>query len=171
MFFKGGILPQPSVVWSASVSGSHSVEEIFTNNGHNWLAKTNYTGRAFLIHLSHCNLGIAGIRIKNTVNGEYRNRASRKFRVSGLQKGDSRWYEETLVEGEFEDPLAEGASPPELETFYFQEVAQVQILKFDLVSYWGAFGGGLDYFAVITVPGRSCIKFTCISLYRSVRIE
>jgi len=33
--------------------------------------------------------------------------------------------------------------------FTFDELVQVQFLKFDLVSYWGQYGGGLQYFAAI----------------------
>ena len=98
-------------------------------------------------------MDLAGIRIKNTVNREYSNRAARMFRLSGLQKGDSRWRWVQLLQAEFEDPLSDGAPPPELETFYFNEVVQLQLLKFDLDSFWGTLGGGLDFFAVITASG------------------
>ena len=76
------------------------------------------------------------------------------FRVSGLQKGDSRWNWVQLLQEEFEDPLSDGAPPPQLETFYFNEVVQLQLLKFDLDSFWGTLGGGLDYFEVITASGE-----------------
>ena len=142
------------MVWSESLSATHSVEQTFIDNGDNWLATTGYTGHGFTIKLGDCKIYLAGIRIKNTVNGEVRNRATRMFRVFGPQKGDSRWNWVQLLQEEFEDPLSDGAPPPQLETFYFNEVVQLQLLKFDLDSFWGTLGGGLDYFEVITASGE-----------------
>ena len=153
-FLKGGILPQPSVVWSESLSPTNSVEQIFVNDDNNWLATKGYTGHAFTIKVSDCKINLAGIRIKNTINGEFRNRAVRIFRVFGFQQGNSGWHWVQLVQEEFEDPLSDGAPPPQLETFYFNEVVQLQLLKFDLDSFWGTLGGGLDYFEVITASGE-----------------
>ena len=76
------------------------------------------------------------------------------FRVSGIEKDSERWHWVELLQAEFEDPLSDGAPPPQLETFYFNEVVQLQILKFHLDSFWGTLGGGLDYFEVITVSGE-----------------
>ena len=140
--------------WSKSLSATHSVEQTFIDNGDNWLATTGYTGHGFTIKLGGCMINLAGIRIKNTVNGEYRNRATRMFRVFGFQQGDSRWHWVQLLQEEFEDPLSDGAPPPELETFFFNGVVQLQFIKFDLDSFWGSVGGGLDYFEVITVSGK-----------------
>ena len=76
-------LQKPDVVWSDSLTPSHSVDQILNRN--NWLTTTGYTGHAFTIRVSECMMiNLAGIRIKNTVNGEYKNRATRKFRVSGF---------------------------------------------------------------------------------------
>ena len=142
------------MVWSESLSATHSVEQTFIDNGDNWLATTGYTGHGFTIKLGDCKIYLAGIRIKNTVNGEYRNRATRMFRVFGLQKGNSRWNWVQLLQEEFQDPLSDGAPLPQLETFYFNEVVQLGLLKFDLDSFWGTLGGGLDYFEVITASGE-----------------
>jgi len=147
----GGTLPQPAVVWSESINVTHSVEQLFIDNGNNWLAPTSHTGHAFTIKLFDCKINVAGVRLKNTMNGELRNRAVRKFRVSGFQEGNSRWHWVQLLQEELENPLSTEAPPSELETFYFSEVVQLQLLKFDLDSFWGTLGGGLEYFAVITV--------------------
>merc|ERR1712037_397066 len=56
-----------------------------------------------------------------------------------------------MLEKELENPLPAGAPAPTLQTILFREAVDVQFLRFDLVSYWGNLGGGLDYFAVITV--------------------
>ena len=64
----------------------------------------------------------------------------------------SQW--EQLLQEEFEDPFTDGALSPELKTFYFNEVVQIQLIKFELGSFWGTLGGGLEYFEVITVSGK-----------------
>ena len=38
--------------------------------------------------------------------------------------------------------------------FTFAQPVEVQFLKFDLVSYWGTTGGGLQYFAAIPVTSE-----------------
>ena len=145
------------------------MEKTFIDNGDNWLATTAYTGHGFTIKLGDCKTNLAGIQIKNTVNGKYRNRAARMFRVSGIEKDSERWHWVELLQAEFEDPLSDGAPSPELETFYFSEVVQLQLLKYDLDSFWGNLGGGLDYFAVITVSGKhrfnvlSAINYQCVT--------
>ena len=59
-----------------------------------------------------------------------------------------------VLEKEFDDPFADKAPAPVVQTFYFQEVAKMKYLRFDLKSYWKTFGGGLDFFGVITESGR-----------------
>ena len=81
------------------------------------------------------------------------------------------WQWEQLLQEEFEDPFTDGAPSPELETFYFNEVVQTQQIKFELDSFWGTLGGGLEYFEVITVTGEvtlvsitlicKCVKQIC----------
>ena len=49
---------------------------------------------------------------------------------------------ETLLEGELADTIQK---PVSLLNFTFDQPAEVQFLKFDLVSFWGT-EGGLQYF-------------------------
>ena len=152
-------MPQPAVLWSEDLSATHTVKQIFIDNGKNWLTTTGFTGHGFTIKLSDCKINVAGIKIKNTVNGEYRNRAMKQFHVSGAKKSDLRWYWEQLLEEEFEDPLSNDSPNPQIETFYFNETVQTQLLKFEVESFWGNLGGGLDFFEVITVSGNYRFKF------------
>jgi len=142
-------LPPPQVIWSDSLNPSHSVEQILARN--NWLTTTGYTGHAFTIQVSGCKTNLAGIRIKNTVNGEYKNRATKNFSVSVAKEDEKGWHWVKVLSGHFENPLLDGAPTPELEMFLFEEIVQVQFLKFQVESYWGDFGGGLDHFEVITL--------------------
>ena len=39
--------------------------------------------------------------------------------------------------------------PASILNFTFEKPVKVQFLKFDLISYWGKWGGGIQYFAAI----------------------
>merc|ERR550517_520627 len=116
---------------------------------------------------------VVGVRVKNIahIDGISRTRATRSFRVSGVLRDSGPWNPwEQLLEEEFDNPLTDGAPPPSLQTFYFREAVEVQFLRFDLDSYWGDIGGGLDYFDVITVSELcqsiemdSCPPYDCRS--------
>ena len=145
----------------------YKVEGIFTDGGSYWLTKDQYTGHGFTIKLSTCKMSVVGIRVKNIAHVPKANlrptRATRSFRVSGVLRDSGSW--EQLLEEEFDNPLPAGAPAPSLQTFYFREAVQVQFLRFDLDSYWGDVGGGLDYFAAITVSGNCCsiLMYPCVS--------
>ena len=159
-------LPNPEVVWSTSyrarngdVVEKYLIEGIFTDGGKYWLTNNRYTGHGFTIKLSECRMSVAGIRIKNVAHVSTSSirpiRSTKGFRVSGVLKDNGPWEE--LLEEEFEDALSAEAPAPTLQTFYFKEAVEVQFLRFDLDSYWGDVGGGLDYFSVITVSGDFCL--------------
>jgi len=145
-------LPQPEVVYSTSYITSmgvtvdeHRIEGIFTDGGYTWLTKDKFTGHGFTIKPSACVTNIVGVRVKNNPGPE---RATRSFRVLVLRESGP-W--EQMLEAELENPLPAEAPEPTLQTILFREAVEVQFLRFDLVSYWGSFGGGLDYFEVVTV--------------------
>ena len=148
-----------SYVYKGSPVPKYIVEEIFTAGGNYWLANNQYTGHGFTIKLSTCKMSIVGVRVKNIahVNRGQTTRATRGFRVSGVLWDSGPW--EPLLEEEFQDPMPEGAPAPTIQTFYFKEAVEVQFLRFDLDSYWGSTGGGLDYFSVITVSGNLFVIF------------
>ena len=160
-------LPQPEVVWSTSytwqgtIAPQYRIEGVFTDGGNHWLAKDEYTGHSFTIKLSICTASVVGVRVKNIAHVPHEQtnvpptRAARRFRISGVLRESGPW--EPLLEEEFENPLTEGAPEPTLQTLYFKEAVEVQFLRFDLDSYWGDVGGGLDYFSVIKVSGNISI--------------
>ena len=112
-------------------------------------------------------MSVVGVRVKNVAHvpqGQSNpnhppNRATRSFHISGVLKESGPL--EKLLDEEFENPLTVGATAPILQTFYFKEAVEVQFLRFDLDSYWGPYGGGLDFFSVITVSGNFC-SFRCM---------
>ena len=157
------------VSWSNSLNRVHPVEQILNRN-QPWLTSTSYIGHAFTIKVGRCSVYLAGIRIKNTVNGEMKNRATRKFRVIGNQDSSSRSPWVTLLSEEFENPLLEGAPAPELQTFYFTEVIQVKYLTFQLESFWGNLGGGLDHFEVISPSGTFLVIVQDQATYNYIHI-
>ena len=106
-------------------------------------------------------MSIVGVHLKNikhrTTQAHLPSRATRSFRISGVLRESGPW--EQLLEAEFENPLPEGAPAPTVQTLYFKEAVEVQYLRFDLDTYWGNWGGGLDYFSVITVSGNLFVLF------------
>ena len=101
--------------------------------------------------LDDCARMIAGCQIKNKGKGLDNNRATKGFKVSGSKKENGPW--ETLAEGELVDTRFN--KPAALLNITFEEPVEIQFLKFELVSYWGLYGGGLQYFAGIPLKATS----------------
>ena len=121
-------------------------EDIFANGEANfWLAEVGKTtGQGFTLKLDNCARMIAGCQIKNTRQKTFPIGRTRKFRDSGSMNRTGPWS--PLVEDELIDT---GGRPAELLKFAFREPVEIQFLKFELVSFWGSHGGGLQYFAAI----------------------
>ena len=119
-------------------------EDIFANGEANfWLAEVGKTtGQGFTLKLDNCPRMIAGCQIKNKGVGHMR--ATKEFKVMGSLNQSGPW--ETLLEKELNDTSFKPAS---LLNFFFEEPVEIQFLKFELISYWGDKGGGLQFFAAI----------------------
>ena len=117
-----------------------------------WLAEGGKTtGQGFIIQVDNCRRRISGCQIKNLGKGIHTNwGVTRTFRVSGWKDKNGLW--ETLVEDELVDTSSGIAAS--LLNFTFAQPVEVQFLRFDLVSYWGTTGGGLQYFAAIPVTSE-----------------
>ena len=110
-----------------------------------WLAERGKTaGQGFTLKLDDC-ARIAGCQIKNLGKGYLGNMATKGFKISGSKRETNPW--EILVEDELID--TSGGQHAALLSFTFEEPVEIQFLKFELVSYWGTEGGGLQYFAPI----------------------
>ena len=124
--------------------------------------KTNYwltelrttTGQGFTLKLNDCARMIAGCHIKNMGKGSNSGRATKAFRISGSKNKRGPW--KTLVEDQLVDTSNEEAAP--LLNFIFEEPVEIQFIKFDLISYWGTQGGGLQYFAAIPATSKKYSK-------------
>ena len=113
-----------------------------------WLAENGKTtGQGFTLKLDDCARLIVGCKIKNTGNGW----ATKAFRVSGAMNKNGPW--ETLVEDQLVDTSNDKAAS--LLNFAFEKPVEIQFLKFDLISYWGDLGGGLQYFAAIPATSKN----------------
>ena len=80
--------------------------------------------------------------------------------MKGSLKKSGAW--ESLWEGELIDttggPGGPSAipicKPASLLSFTFEKPVEIQFLKFELISYWGIWGGGLQYFAAIPATSK-----------------
>ena len=83
--------------------------------------------------------------IQNTGGGSDSSWSTRKFSVSSSENADGPWT--VLVEAELEDTVVTGRKKAQLHTFLFDDGAkEIKFLKFDVISYWGTAGAGLQYF-------------------------
>ena len=115
-----------------------------------WLAQHNKTkGEGFTIRLDFCKRLIVGCQIKNKGKGPNGGWATDEFRVSGSVNETGPW--KTLVEAHLAD--TRGVNAP-LVNFTFVEPVEIKYIKFEMVSSWGGFGGGLQYFAAIPATSK-----------------
>ena len=70
--------------------------------------------------------------------------------MSGSLDKSGPW--ETLLEDGLINTRSKAAS---LLNFTFDKPVEIQFLKFELVSYWGVHGGGLQYFVAIPATSKS----------------
>ena len=122
-----------------------------------WLAEgRNTTGQGFTLRLDDCTRLIAGCQIKNTGKGSW-NYGTKDFKVSSSTNENGPW--ETLVEDQL--PYKSDVAAPLL-NFTFDEPVEMQFIKFDLVSYWTSYGGGLQFFAAIPATGGKHLSLCMI---------
>ena len=116
-----------------------------------WLAENRKTtGQGFTMKVDSCARWVAGVQIKNIGEGIQQNRATRGFKVSSSKNLNGPW--KNILEDELVDTT--GGNAASLLNFTFEDPVELQYLRFDLVSYWGFNGGGLQYFAPIPVASK-----------------
>ena len=125
-----------------------------------WLAeyRQTTTGQGFTIKLDICKRMIVGVQLKNKGEGARPNWGTKEFKVSGSLDKKGPW--QPLVQSQLNDTRGK---PAFLVNFTFEEPAEIQFLRFELVSYWG-YGGGLQYFAAIPATAKITSNSTRKSL-------
>ena len=117
-----------------------------------WLAKKGRTeGQGFTVKVDKCSRWIAGFQIKNKGKGVGMNWATHDFCESGSLNINGPW--KILAKGVLKDTTKD--KPARLYKFFFHEPKLLQFLKFDLVSFWGSEGDGLQYFGAIPATSKS----------------
>ena len=127
-------------------------QAVLANGKYNfWMARERETtGQGFTVKVDSCARTIAGVQMKNIGKGIECCWWTKEFKVSSSKSENGPW--ETLLEDELVD--TRGQKPAALLNFTFDEPVEVQYLRFDLVSYWGDVGGGLQYFAPIPATSK-----------------
>ena len=122
-----------------------------------WLAEREWgktRGQGFTLKVDDCARMIVGCQIKNLGEGDASDwGATKEFKVFGSKRRTGDW--KILVEDKFFDSRNYRAS---LHIFHFKEPVEIQFLKFELISYWGDWGGGLQYFAAIPATSKESIN-------------
>ena len=144
---------KPELVWSTNYRRYYASnvlvldeEDTDVNGTVNFWLMTDkgVTGEGFIIKVDNCERMISGIQIQNKGKGSTVPIGTRNFCVSGSSTENGSW--QILLEAELEDSTQKLAS---LTNFTFSEPVEIQYIKFDLISYWGEWGGGLQYFAAV----------------------
>ena len=126
-----------------------------------WVAERGKTtGQGFTLRVDTCKRLIAGCQIKNMGNWPD-GQATKDFRVLGSMNENGPW--DLLVVDQLADTRDKVTS---VLNFTFTKPVEIQFLKFELISYWGDWGGGLQYFAAIPATSKESIN-TIISFDRS----
>jgi len=168
---------KPKVVRSTSINSAYPASSVLIlaeenaeigNGKYNfWLAEYGKTtGQGLTLRVDDCPRLIAGCQIKNLGKGGY-NWATKDFKISGSQNKNGPW--ETLVEDKLVD-TSRGQSASLL-NFTFEEPVEIQFLKFDLVSYWGGSGGGLQYFGAIPATSGPLAETTTHSAIGTTTVD
>ena len=110
-----------------------------------WLTEEGKVGeeQGFIMYLG-CSKTVSSVVLKNTHNGRHRNCATKKFRILGSTTNNGPWQE--LLVANLEDSRQQ--DPPPLQQLIFANSAVVSFIKFELLKFYGRYGGGLQYFAV-----------------------
>ena len=142
-------LLKPEAVWSTYLNNNNNIVNLFDKTiSRNWKPPNHHQGHSFTLKLAKCKMNLAGVSIKNC--NHYR--ATENFTIFGILEDGGPW--EQLLKGRFDNPLLAGAPAPILKTFFFKEAVDLQFLRFDLDSFWGGAGGGLNYLEVLPVSGN-----------------
>ena len=118
--------------------------QIVTSNY--WLAETRKAGKdqGFTMDLG-CKKTVAGVSLRNTHNGPYRTRSTKKLRILGSAGTSNGPWQELLV-ANLEDSRQQ--KPPPVQKLMFAKSSVVSFIKVELLEYYGPIGGGLQYFAI-----------------------
>ena len=118
-----------------------------------WVAERGKTtGQGFTLRVDTCKRLIAGCQIKNMGNWPD-GQATKDFRVLGSMNENGPW--DPLVVDQLADTRDKVTS---VLSFTFAKPVEIQFLKFELISYWGDWGGGLQYFAAIPATSKESIN-------------
>ena len=146
---------KPRIVWHKSY-GSYHADHVLTlaqqDAGFNvWFFENRKSGDGFIMKVDTCRRWIVGVQIQNKGKEDGRTPiGTKQFRVHGSVAENGPW--DTVLESELEDETQKQAT---LQNFTFSEPFEIQYLKFEVVSYWGSWGAGLQYFAAIPAPSAA----------------
>ena len=136
---------QLDVVKSNQDSRDELVHNLLNLDENEWRADENSAqDQGFVLRIRGCKREITGLRIRNAAQPLALNR----FKVTGALEYTGPWI--NLVEEELKDT-------DEVLTFFFNQLIEVQFLRFELLSHYSQMGGGLNFLSPIT--GSLCNIF------------
>ena len=146
---------KPVIVWHNSHLSYHAEHVLALaqqDAGSNvWFFGNKKIGDGFIMKVDTCKRWVVGVQIQN--KGKEKGRTpigTKQFRVHGSVAENGPW--DTVLESELEDETQKQAI---LQNFTFNEPFEIQYLKFEVVSFWGSWGAGLQYFAATPAPSAA----------------
>jgi len=124
-------------------------EEILENvlgefHSNYWATDNGATGDAAqLFMVFQCSRTIKGFLLKNTHNAYDNDRGTQDFTISISESIDGPWTD--ILTGTLPD--ARDVSSVPVLNFDLENEVVTQYLRFQVDTYWGAYGGGLQYFS------------------------
>ena len=112
-----------------------------------WLAENGRKGADtnFVISLG-CRKTVVGVNLRNTHNNGNWDRSAKEFKILGSINENGPWEE--LLQESLEDSRSQ--NPPPVLQFIFANSASVEFIQFQLLDFWGNYGGGLQYLGIIS---------------------
>ena len=145
-----GLQQNPTSSWCRLHPAKHilslDVDERKTTSSNYWLAETGKAGKdqGFTMYLG-CRKTVTGVSLRNTHNGAFRDRSTKKLRILGSAGTSNGPWQELLV-ANLEDSRQQ--KPPPVQKLMFAKSSVVSFIKVELLEYYGPIGGGLQYFAI-----------------------
>eukprot|EP00092_Neocalanus_flemingeri_P033056 GFUD01035950.1.p1 GENE.GFUD01035950.1~~GFUD01035950.1.p1 ORF type:complete len:521 (-),score=149.13 GFUD01035950.1:312-1874(-) len=138
---------------------THQDFEVWNGSHANYWAGPNKRAGTFILNLG-CRQTFRGIRLVNTHDFTWKAGATRQFKLHVSDTKSGPWAQ--VLDTQLEDSRQQ-KDPLPLQNFALDTETTAQFLKFELVSWWGDYGG-LQYFDIERQIGPCrCIKVVNIT--------
>jgi len=144
-FYRPDVYPTGFIPYHVVTNEEEILENVLGEFHSNyWATDNGATGDAAqLFMVFQCSRTIKGFLLKNTHNAYDNDRGTQDFTISISESIDGPWTD--ILTGTLPD--ARDVSSVPVLNFDLENEVVTQYLRFQVDTYWGAYGGGLQYFS------------------------